>query len=135
MWHAATHYKPGYRESRKAPRRWSTSSARKIAFAMNSNQRHQSVYFFFCILKSLSIVNKKYEIFSEKLEIVKGILSQDLAAILSLLPLLPTENSSNISLLPKKNVTVNSSHCMIRNTQKKRLKIKSLPESSVNVQI
>ena len=34
MWPAATHYKPSYRESRRAPRRWSTSSACKIAFAI-----------------------------------------------------------------------------------------------------
>ena len=33
-WHAATHYKPSYRESRRAPRRWRTSSACKIAFAI-----------------------------------------------------------------------------------------------------
>ena len=34
VWHAATHYKPTYRESHRAPRRWSTSSACKIAFAI-----------------------------------------------------------------------------------------------------
>ena len=35
MWDAATHYKPSYRESRRAPRRWSTSSEFLNIFTVN----------------------------------------------------------------------------------------------------